>query len=244
MLTNPIDRPREPAANTPVEQEFSDFAYIVSHDLAASFRHVSEFSRLLLNDLGPDLSDRQQRYAQRIQATTDDCQAMMEQLLIYSRILHKPMAPGPIDATHLMRLALMQHGAAVRQAGADVQVGPLGEVFADPDLLLQAFGRLLDNGLKFARPGVPPKIQVSAEQTPEHWTLWIRDNGVGLEAPYREKAFRMFQRLHDRDLYPGVGAGLPICRRIARRHGGEVSFADHPGGACLELTLPIGRGET
>jgi light-regulated signal transduction histidine kinase (bacteriophytochrome) len=241
MLTNPTDRQDEREQNDPVEQEFSDFAYIVSHDLAASFRHVSEFSRLLVGDLGPDLSVRQQRYAQRIQATTDECQAMMEQLLVYSRILHKPLAPEAVDATHLMRLASMQHGAAVRQTKAEVVIEPLGEAYADPDLLLQAFSRLLDNALKFTRPGVAPRIVVSAIHTHERWTLRIGDNGAGLEPQYWEKAFRMFQRLHPRDAYPGVGAGLPICRRIAHRHGGDVCFVDQAEGACIEMALPSER---
>jgi light-regulated signal transduction histidine kinase (bacteriophytochrome) len=241
MLTDPMDPQAAHEDDDAVEQEFNDFAYIVSHDLAASFRHVSEFSRLLLGDLGPDLSVRQQRYAQRIQATTDECQAMMEQLLAYSRVLHKPLALAPVDATHLMRLAAMQQGAAIRQAGAEVVIESLGEVHADPDLLAQTFSRLLDNAVKFARPGVAPRVGVSAAHTHERWTLRVRDNGVGLEPQFWEKAFRMFQRLHARDVYPGVGAGLPICRRIARRHGGDVCFVDQPQGACIELTLPSGR---
>ena len=241
MLIDPIDPQGAHDGDDPVEQEFNDFAYIVSHDLAASFRHVSEFSRLLLGDLGPDLSVRQQRYAQRIQATTDECQAMIEQLLAYSRILHKPLALELVDATRLMRLAAMQHGAEIRQAKAEVIIEPLGEAYVDPDLMLQAFGRLLDNALKFARPGVAPRVEVSALHTHERWTLRVRDDGVGLESQYWEKAFRMFQRLHARDAYPGVGAGLPICRRIARRHGGDVCFVDHPRGACIEMTLPSER---
>jgi len=163
---------------------------------------------------------------------------MMEQLLAYSRVLHKPLAREAVDATHLMRLASMQHGAVIRQTRAEVVIEALGEAYADPDLLLQTFWRLLDNALKFTRPGIAPRIMASAIHTQGRWTLRVRDNGAGLEAQYREKAFRMFQRLHARDAYPGVGAGLPICRRIARRHGGDICFVDQPQGACIEMTLP------
>jgi signal transduction histidine kinase len=48
----------------------------------------------------------------------------------------------------------------------------------------------------------------------------------------------MFRRLNGEDEFPGVGAGLAICRRIARRHGGDVRFIECEGGACAELSLP------
>jgi signal transduction histidine kinase len=233
-----LARAHEPEGHDLLEQELADFSYIVSHDLSTSFRHVSTFARLLLADLGETLTRSQAFYAEQIRAAADRCQAQMEQLLIYSRVQQKELTRRPIDATRVMETALLQLSAETKEARADVAIEPLGEVSADPDLLLIAFKHLLSNALKFRRPGAPARVSVRAAPFAGAWGMQIRDNGVGLAAPYREKAFRMFFQLHPDGPHPGVGAGLAITRRIARRHGGDVQFVDSESGACVQMLLP------
>jgi light-regulated signal transduction histidine kinase (bacteriophytochrome) len=222
-----------------VEQELQAFSYIVSHDLLTSFRHVAEFSRLLMKEFDGVLSDRQKLYAGQVHVATDKCQLMMEQLLAFSRLQQNPLERVRQDATPVLKLALFQLGA-IDSGIAEVSVQPLGEVYADPALLALAFHHLLDNALKFRRPNARPHISVQPAHDEAFWRVRITDDGPGIEAAYREVAFRMFHRLNGENAYPGVGAGLAICRRIARRHGGEVSFLDCAEGACVELALPHG----
>jgi light-regulated signal transduction histidine kinase (bacteriophytochrome) len=224
------------AAPTAAELELQAFSYIVSHDLAASFRHVAEFSRLLLGELSEGLTSRQRSHAAHVGAATAKCQMMMEQLLAFSRAQQKGLRAEPQDATLAMQLTLLRLAGKAR--GAEVSIGPLGEVVADPDLLAIAFHHLMDNALKFHRPGEGPHVSVEAVDDDDTWRMRITDNGLGVEPAYRDKVFEMFQRLNGEDAYPGVGAGLAICRRIARRHGGEVRFLDCAQGACVELALP------
>lgn len=224
------------------ERELQDFSYIVSHDLAASCRHVAEFSRLLMGDLGEGLTGRQQAYAVRISMATDKCQAMMEQLLLFSRVQQTPLDRVCQDADPILQLARLQLAAEIAAAGAEISVGPLGEVYADPALLALTFRHLLDNAIKFRRPNTRPRIAVEATQDETVWRMRITDNGVAVEPAFRDKAFGMFQRLNGEGAYPGVGAGLAICRRIARRHGGDVRFLDCADGACIELALPRAPG--
>jgi light-regulated signal transduction histidine kinase (bacteriophytochrome) len=227
--------------STAVERELQEFSYIVSHDLAASFRHVAEFSRLLMGEMGPSPTSQQQAHAAHISSATAKCQSMMEELLAYSRVQQKTLERVRLDATPVARLALMQLDARVQEAHAEVSIGPLGEVYADPKLLALAFHHLLDNAIKFRRPDVQPKITVEAARNGATWRMSITDNGLGVEPAYRDKAFGMFQRLNGEDAYPGVGAGLAICRRIARRHGGDIRFIDSVDGASIELALPDGE---
>ena len=221
------------------ESELQSFSYMVSHDLATSLRHVSEFSRLLLGDVGDILTGPQQSHAEHIRHATGRCQMMMDQLLVFSRVQQKPMAPVLQDATVIMRMAMMRLGVA-DEAVLGVSLRPLGEVFADTELLGVVFEHLLDNALKFRRPGDSPRIAIEAHADPASWRLRITDNGIGVEGPLREKAFEMFRRLNGETAYPGVGAGLAISRRIARRHGGDLKFLDCPEGASIELALPCG----
>jgi light-regulated signal transduction histidine kinase (bacteriophytochrome) len=220
------------------EQELQAFSYIVSHDLAASLRHVTEFSRLLLDELGEGGSDRQRAHAKQIRAATNKCQAMMEQLLVFSRVQQRTLTLTRQDVTPTLRLVLLQLAAEIRTARAEISIEPLGEVDVDLDLLAMAFRHLLANAIKFRRRDIRPRIVVQAVRDQGFWRLRITDNGLGVEPAYRDKAFRIFQRLNGEDAYPGVGAGLALCRRIARRHGGDVTFLDCDEGACVELTLP------
>ena len=228
------DRDRVDAA----ERELRAFSYIVSHDLAASFRQVAGFSRLLLGELGERLTERQQSQVDHIRAATEKCQLMMEQLLALSRVQQNDLNVLRLDATKLASLAELQLDAEIRAAGADVTIEALGEVDGDPTLLAQAFRRLLENAIKFRVPGVAPRIVVQASDDADGWRLRITDNGPGVAPAFRERAFGMFQRLNAEGSHPGVGAGLAICRRIARRHGGEARFVDTDRGACVEMVLP------
>jgi light-regulated signal transduction histidine kinase (bacteriophytochrome) len=226
------------AGRVAAEEELQSFSYIVSHDLAASFRHVSEFSRLLLGELTEDLTVRQQAHATHVRAATEKCQAMMEQLLAYSRVQQKTLDKVWQDANASFELPILQLKARAAAEDVELHVEPLGEVCADTALLVLAFRLLMDNAVKFRRPEVHPRIAVRPAHDALMWRMQITDNGIGVEPAYREKAFQMFHRLHGEDAFPGVGAGLAICRRIARRHDGALTFLDRAEGACIELALP------
>jgi light-regulated signal transduction histidine kinase (bacteriophytochrome) len=221
-----------------VEQELQDFSYMVSHDLAATFRHMSAFARLFLSEFDSELTNRQRTYARHVQQANQKCQSMMEQLLVFSRAQQRVLEPVRLDATAVMEAALKQFAGEAQAIGAQVVIEPLGEVYADPELLALMFRHLLSNALKFRRPVGAARIAICATTDEDYWRLRIRDNGVGVEPEYRERAFRMFQRLNREEAYPGVGAGLAICRRVAHRHGGETQFIDCDDGACVELALP------
>jgi signal transduction histidine kinase len=223
-----------------IEKELSEFSYIVSHDLAASCRHLSQFSQLLLRNLG-DLTDPQRSYANHIRAAGEKCQMMMEQLLLFSRIQQRELKRELREATLLAEAAFLQLSHQVREAEAIVSIEPLGAVFGDPELLTLMFRELMDNAIKFRSPDRPCRVQISAAQEGDQWIARITDNGIGLTGDHQEKAFRMFWQLNG-EKTKGVGAGLAICRRIARRHNGEVSFASTAEGTRVEIALPSTPG--
>lgn len=222
-----------------VEQELQAFTYIVSHDLVASFRHVALFSERLMGDLGDSLTGRQKTHAEHIIAATAKCQVMMEELLVFSRLQQKVLEPALYDATLMMRQAMLQLGVA-EASDMDLSLAPLGQIHGDASLLSLAFRHLLGNAVTFRRPDVRHEVRIEPAHGDGVWRMRITDNGLGVAPDQRERAFRMFQRLNEPDAFPGIGAGLAICRRVARRHGGEVAFLDHDQGACVEFSVPLG----
>ena len=163
---------------------------------------------------------------------------MMEQLLVFSRVQQRELDRAPLNAMAAIEIPMLQLGRAAQAAGAKISVEPLGQVYADPDLFALAFTHILDNAIKFRRPDVSPRITIQPAHDEVMWRMRVADNGLGVMPAYRDKAFRMFHRLNGEGAFPGIGAGLTICRRIARRHGGDVVFLDRDEGACLELSLP------
>jgi signal transduction histidine kinase len=223
----------------PVEEELRDFAYIVSHDLATEFRHVAVFSKQLLEAPEIRANDAWRSHADIISRASDRCRDMLEQLLIYSRAQGATLAFEDCDARRLVEGGVLQLSAPIRIAQADVSIDVSGRLRGDDRWLTVAFKNIVENALQFPRAGVPPCVELKGGPVAGGgWALRVSDNGVGLERAYWEKAFRMFWRLDPEDGVGGVGAGLPISRRIVRRHRGEVRFVDHEGGACVEITVP------
>lgn len=226
---------RERLRTAELEQELKSFSYIVSHDLGACFRQVSGFADLALVDAGQ--VEPQRSRLEYLRLTAGRCQSMLDQLLTYSRVQQQPLAPTWHDATATLKFAVART-SALHSGDATVSIEPVGEIYADPKLLCLAFEHLLDNAVKFRRPGVRPEIVVHPAHNARLWRIRFSDNGLGVEVAQREQAFLMFKRLHNSDVFEGVGAGLAICRRIARRHGGDVSFLNCRLGACVQLSLP------
>jgi signal transduction histidine kinase len=221
-----------------VEKELSEFSYIVSHDLAASCRHLAQFSQLLLRDLGPLLTEPQRNYAKHIQAAGEKSQAMLEQLLVFSRIQSREINIAPHEFTALVGAAQLQLSDRIRSSGAEILIDGAGMVTGDADLLNVMFRELIDNAIKFAKPDEKCHVRVTATHEHGRFVARVSDNGIGLADDLREKAFRMFWQRKPGGLAGGIGAGLAICRRVARRHGGDVRFVDQDDGCCLEVNLP------
>jgi signal transduction histidine kinase len=199
---------------------------------------MTSFSRMIVSELGANQTERQRLYADQLRASSEQCVALLEQLMAYSQVQGRTLAMTQHDPTAAVRLCWRRLTADAQLEGAEFSVEPLGVVFADADLLSQAIATILDNAIKFRRRDVPARVAVEAAHDEEFWRMRVRDNGVGVDVRHREAAFSMFRRLNSAGAYPGVGAGLAICRRIARRHGGEAKFVDCEEGACLEFALP------
>jgi light-regulated signal transduction histidine kinase (bacteriophytochrome) len=107
---------------------------------------------------------------------------------------------------------------------------------------VQVFQNLIGNGIKFHKPGDPPRVHLTAERNAEHpdfWTFKVVDNGIGIQTHHFERLFVIFQRLHGKQEYPGTGIGLATCKRIVERHGGKIWLESEAGkGTTFLFTLP------
>jgi chemotaxis family two-component system sensor kinase Cph1 len=116
---------------------------------------------------------------------------------------------------------------------------PLPKIMADDVQIESLFQNLIGNALKF-RGKKTPKIHFGIEQKDRDWVFSVSDNGIGIDPQYFERIFIIFQRLHNREDYPGTGIGLAISKRIVERHGGRIWIESQSGkGSTFFFTLPI-----
>ncbi len=131
---------------------------------------------------------------------------------------------------------------AIQEAGAQVSIEPLPTVLADESQMTQVLQNLISNAIKF-RGTEGPKVEVSARHRGHRWIIAVKDNGIGIDPKYHENIFKMFQRLHTRDKYPGTGIGLAISKKIVERHGGRIWVESEEGkGSTFFFTLPEAGG--
>ena len=123
-------------------------------------------------------------------------------------------------------------------------MGPLPTCWGDRTRISQLLGNLICNGLKYNESEGPRvELEVLSRTTlgdGRTATLAIRDNGIGIDPQFHDKIFQMFRRLHSRERYEGTGAGLAICQKIARAHGGRIWVESRPGhGSTFFVDLPL-----
>jgi signal transduction histidine kinase len=222
-------------------RDLEQFAYVASHDLQEPLRKVASFCQMLESRYAEQLDERAKQYIAYAVDGAKRMQGLINDLLAFSRVGQPGTNFGPVDLNEAAGRAVSELDAAVEDSDATITVDHLPVVPGERGLLIQLFANLIGNSIKFRRVDVPPVIRITAEQQNGDWEFACKDNGIGIEANYRERVFAIFQRLHPRDAYPGTGIGLALCRKIVDFHGGKIWIddqeADQPG-TVIRWTLP------
>ena len=223
-------------ANGDLEQ----FAYSASHDLQEPLRSVKIYSELLQQRAQSKLDGEELEFLDYLRTGATRMESLLRDLLAYTQAVRVETPAEFTDAQEAMRCALDGLAAAVAQSGAIVHVGNLPSLPVHHTHLQLLFQNLVGNAIKYHRPGVPPEIDVSARRQDGNWLFAISDNGIGIEAEYKEGIFGLFKRLHTSDEYSGTGIGLAICQRIVGRYQGRIWVESEPGrGSTFYFILPV-----
>ncbi|MBU1670701.1 MAG: HAMP domain-containing protein [Actinobacteria bacterium] len=220
--------------------ELEQFAYVASHDLQEPLRAVTSYAELLEMKYSDVLDERAMKYLGHMTGGVTRMQALINDLLSYSRVgtRGKELAPAGMDKA--LDEALQNLEKALEESGARVTRDPLPEVEADATQVRQLFQNLIGNAVKFRGDRVP-EIHVGVERRNGEWLFSVKDNGIGFDPKYNDRVFEIFQRLHGRKEYEGTGIGLALCRRIVERHGGRIWVESEPGvGTTFFFTMPNG----
>ena len=208
--------------------ELRRFAYVASHDLQTPMRTIASFAQLLAATYEDQLDAQGQSWINRIVVSIRRLQALVRDLLDYSRIDSQVSRFDKVAMREVADAALLLLEDAIPDAGAEITFSELPVVWADRFQLVQLLYNLIGNAIKY-RGEHAPRIHVAAERQGEAWMFSVRDNGMGIAQRHHERIFEMFQRLHDLASYSGTGIGLAVCRRVVELHGGKIWLTSELG---------------
>jgi light-regulated signal transduction histidine kinase (bacteriophytochrome) len=219
--------------------ELEQFAYIASHDLQEPLRMISSYLQLLSKRYQFQLDAEAQEFIGYAVDGAKRMQALIRDLLSYSRIATHGQPFIVVDSKQLFQDALINLKIAIEEKNAlIIYPDTFPEIYADPIQITQLFQNLLSNAIKFCQE-MNPKIEIEIDRLEEELLFRVYDNGIGIEAEYRDRIFLVFQRLNRRADYPGTGIGLAICKKIVERHGGKIWVESQvERGSIFSFTLP------
>jgi PAS domain S-box-containing protein len=220
-------------------QELEQFVYIASHDLQEPLLTISNFIHLLQAEYGHLHNEDGNMYMGFIEQAAERMRFLIKDLLDYSRI-GKVRETEQVDVNELLKHIIDDLDNRIAITGSQIQYGHLPTVKAYRTEFRQLFQNLISNAIKFSKKNEAPVISINAEAHSNGWKFTVQDNGIGIEAKHCEKIFLIFQRLHNRDDYPGTGIGLANCKKIVAMHNGNIGVESVPGvGSTFWFTLEL-----
>lgn len=249
--------------------EIQRFAYIVSHDLRSPLVNIMGFTSELeelggdifrrIGSLthvpadgpplpdgeialeGPDkqLSDGFSEALGFIKSSIAKMDRLISAILNLTREGRREFQPEKIDTRELIEaiVSTLAHQAA--EAQAEIHIAPLPDLVSDRLALEQIFSNLIDNAIKYLKPGVPGEIRIRGRTKLGYAIFEISDNGRGIDAKDHQRIFDLFRRAGTQDK-PGQGIGLAHVRALVRRLGGTMSVSSELNtGSTFTITLPI-----
>lgn len=219
-------------------EELERFAFVASHDLQEPLRMIASYSQLLEDRYKDRLDDEGRVFIGHMVDGAKRMQALIQDVLTLSRVDEVETEATFFSLDELVDEVLQNLEARMSDRQVEIIRHPLPVLAARRTHIAQLMQNLLDNAIKYSR-NERVRIEISAEPAGEVWHFRIRDDGIGIDPAYHERIFRVFERLHTRREFDGTGLGLALCRKIVKRHGGEIWVHSREGdGATFTFSLP------
>lgn len=222
-----------------INRELEDFAHAASHDLREPLRTITSYVQLLRRRQEDKLDSEGLEFMRFIEKAAQRMNTQILGLLNYSRTGKEDSARTWLRTDLVLAELLEILHFQIVEAGAEITVSPLPDVYMVEEHLRALFQNLIGNGLKY-RSERPVHIRIWAETLADDAVrFWVADNGIGIAPEFYERIFALFRRLHRQDEVEGAGIGLSICKKIVQLYGGQIGVESKLGeGSSFWFTLP------
>lgn len=221
-----------------VNRELRQFNNILSHDLKEPLRNLVSFSTLIRRRF-PENDKKLQDYLDIIVNSGQQLHTLVNDVIVYQKISDTEGEISTVSTAELLKeiTYVIKDGSELKDNF--IQYFDLPIVQSSKPLLFTIFKELIENGLTY-NESQSPQVILEYTSTPDQHIFNFKDNGIGIDKAYFSYIFQMFKRLNKRDQYPGSGLGLALCRKLAKRIGGELQLIDStPGvGSVFQLAIP------
>lgn len=221
-----------------INKELEMFAHIASHDLQEPLRTVSTYSDLLGQLSAGKFTEEERTFIRHIREGAGRSQLLIREWLEYVGLGSGRFKFRETDMRETLGAVLDNLAPRIAETKAEISSDNLPVIKADGVQMAQLFQNLISNAIKY-KSEKPVKIHVGVKDEGESRLFSVQDNGIGIAEIHHERIFKLFQRLHHKNDYPGTGIGLAICKKIADNHKGEIFVDSKPGeGAAFYIRLP------
>lgn len=222
----------------------SEFLAKMSHELRTPLNSIIGFSDMLLNQFYGPLNEQQQDGLERVLRNGKHLLALINDVLDISKIeaSRMPVRIEPSSPRELLLQVLSAVEPLARKKGHAL-VHEIAEspalVKSDPTKIRQIVLNLLTNAINFTEHG---EIRLDSRQVDDRWVITVRDTGIGISEEDLDRVFDEFYQVDSSTTRKvgGTGLGLPICLRMARLLGGDLTVRSQPGeGSSFTVSLPL-----
>ncbi|MFH1370423.1 MAG: ATP-binding protein [Planctomycetota bacterium] len=219
-----------------VEQEFKDFAYIISHDLKAPLRAVKALTEWLATDYADKFDDDGKEQLKLLMSRVSRMHNLIDGALQYSRIGRVTETPMQIDLNQLIPEII-----ETLSPPPDIHItieNKLPVIVSERTHIRQVFENLLSNAVRFMdKP--EGSVKVGCTEEDGCWKFSVSDNGPGIKEEHFERIFKIFQTLQPKDQLESTGVGLTLVKKVVEIYGGRVWLESELGkGSTFFFTLP------
>ncbi len=210
-------------------QELDDFAYIASHDLKEPLRGIFNNAKFLMEDYEEKLGEDGLRRLNRMSFLCQRMEALVNDLLYFSRLGRKELAIKPVSIRELIDSIKAIYEEDIESGTVEIVIDtPLPEIICDGPRVTEVFRNLISNALKYNNKdlktiNIGHLPSTSEDSFMDGETFYVKDNGIGIDKIFHEEIFRIFKRLNEEDEEKkGTGVGLTFVKKIVERHGGKI----------------------
>ena len=236
-------------------RDLDRFAFMSSHDLQEPLRKICTFNDLLYSKY-KDVFDKDAiHYSSRIQKAAERMQALVKDILEFSKISNVQNKTTPTDLNGVVKEVLEEMEPLINEKKAIINIKTLPTLEVNRGLMIPLFSNLIGNAIKYSKKETAPEISIYADHlsvpreniknglvTKRFCRIYVEDNGIGFEQKYAEQIFDMFIRLHGNGEYEGTGIGLALCKQIVEKHHGFISaLSQENKGSKFIVSFPIDK---
>jgi len=221
-------------------QELTQFAYMVSHDIKQPVRTINNFSKLLAREVKDHLTDDAIEFIEIIDSSAKRITVFVEDILKYATATESSKVEfEKVDCNEILAQIKLNLELQLKESDGQLLFENLPSLEAHRSLILQVFQNIISNGLKFRRKGVPPIIQVNGKETETEYYFEISDNGIGIKEENKASVFKIFKQLNNQAEFEGSGIGLNTVLKILKKYNGSIDLDSTFGeGTTFKISIP------